>query len=223
MRLFVAGIMQGSHRGEVLHNQDYRPRLKRLLCQHLPGIDVYDPLADHQDSLHYDGDKGRRVFLEHNRMCGEVDVVLAFLPEASMGTAIEIWEAHRHGRVVVTISPLQHNWAVRFLSDILYADLEDFETDLASGKLARRIAAAADRNVSRPWAVVSCQWSVVSVVSCQWSVVSGPCHEVVSLRAPCSVPRAPCSVLLLRARLCSCVLRAPCSVLPAPCPYVPHS
>jgi hypothetical protein len=139
MRLFVAGIMQGSHLGEVLHNQDYRSRLTGLLAEHLPGAEVYDPRADHQDSLNYDGDKGLRVFLEHNRMCAEMDVVLAFVPEASMGTAIEMWEAHRHGKVVVTISPLRHNWAVRFLSNILYADLEEFETDLASGRLAKRI------------------------------------------------------------------------------------
>ena len=139
MRLFVAGIMQGSHPGEVLHNQDYRSRLTGLLSKHLPGAEVYDPRADHQDSLNYDGDKGRRVFLEHNRMCAEMDVVLAFVPEASMGTAIEMWEAHRHGKLVVTISPLRHNWAVRFLSNILYADLEEFEADLASGRLARRI------------------------------------------------------------------------------------
>jgi hypothetical protein len=125
--------------GEVLHNQDYRTRLRDLLLEHLPGVDVYDPLANHQDSLHYDDETGRRVFLDHNRMCGEVDVVLAFVPEASMGTAIEIWEAHRHGKVVVTISPLRHNWAVRFLSHLLYADMEDFEEDLVSGQLAKKI------------------------------------------------------------------------------------
>jgi hypothetical protein len=139
MRLFLAGIMQGSHVGTDLHDQHYRTRLKRLLLEHLPGLKLYDPLADHQDSINYDEHTGRRVFLEHNRMCGEVDVVLAFVPEASMGTAVEIWEAHRHGKIVVTISPLQHNWTVRFLSDILYHELHTFENELASGELARRI------------------------------------------------------------------------------------
>jgi hypothetical protein len=139
MRLFLAGIMQGSHTGEVLHNQDYRARLRLLLESHLPGADVYDPLADHQQSIDYGYDKGRRVFMEHNRMCGEVDVVVAFVPEASMGTAVEIWEAHRNGRLVVSISPLKHNWAVKFLSDILYADIERFEEELTSGRLGKRI------------------------------------------------------------------------------------
>lgn len=139
MQLFLAGIMQGSHLGEVLHNQDYRGRLKRMLAEHLPAAEVYDPLADHQESLAYDHETGRRVFMKHNRMCGRVDVVLAFVPQASMGTAVEMWEAHRHGRIVIAVSPLKQNWAVKFLSDLLYADLDEFEEDLVSGTLSRRI------------------------------------------------------------------------------------
>ena len=139
MRLFLAGIMQGSHLGQVLHHQGYRQRLKQLLADHLPDAEVYDPLADHQDSVEYGDEQGRRVFLEHNRMCGEVDVLLAFVPEASMGTGIEMWEAHRHGRIVVTISPLKHNWAVRFLSHQIFDDVEQFEQALVSGTLARTI------------------------------------------------------------------------------------
>jgi hypothetical protein len=139
MRLFLAGIMQGSHRDAILHHQGYRERLKLLLAEHLPGAQVYDPLADHSDSLNYGEDRGRQVFLHHNRLCGQVDVLLAFVPEASMGTAIEMWEAYRHGRVVVTISPLAHNWAVKFLSQLLYPSVEAFEAALASGELAKRL------------------------------------------------------------------------------------
>lgn len=139
MRLFLAGIMQGSHLGQVLHQQGYRQQLTQLLADHLPDTEVYDPLADHQESVNYGDEQGRRVFLEHNRMCGEVDVLLAFVPEASMGTAIEMWEAHRRGRIVLTISPLKHNWAVRFLSDEVFDDVDQFEQALVSGTLVRRI------------------------------------------------------------------------------------
>ena len=79
------------------------------------------------------------MFWHHNRLCREVDVVLAFVPEASMGTAIEMWEAHEHGRLVVTVSPLAHNWAVKFLSHVLYADLEEFEQAVRGGALAQRL------------------------------------------------------------------------------------
>ena len=140
MRFFLAGIMQGSHLGAVIHNQDYRGRIKQLLSEHFPGSEVYDPLADHTNSLDYDDETGRTVFFHHNQLCREVDVVLAFVPEASMGTAIEMWEAFQHGRAVIAISPLKHNWAVKFLSHQLYADIEEFEEAVTSGSLARRLA-----------------------------------------------------------------------------------
>ncbi len=124
MRVFLAGIMQGSLRDAALHKQDYRGALKRLLEAHWEGAEIYDPLADHGDSLNYEADHGRSVFLRHNAMCREVDVLLAFVPAASMGTAIEMWEAFQHGGVVLTISPLAHNWAVRFLSHEVFADYE---------------------------------------------------------------------------------------------------
>jgi len=144
MRFFLAGIMQGSHQGPSLHAQDYRARLKALLAEHVPAAEIYDPLADHTNSLDYDDELGRRVFFHHVQLCGQVDVVLAFLPEASMGTAIEMWEAYQHGAAVIAISPLKHNWAVKFLSHAVYADLEEFKTALESGEVACHI-----REVSR--------------------------------------------------------------------------
>jgi hypothetical protein len=139
MRFFLAGIMQGSHVTAALHDQDYRQRLEGLLAKHLPGATVYDPLADHRNSLDYDADRGREVFFHHLQLCREVDVVLAFAPEASMGTAIEMWEAYRNGRVVITVSPMKLNWAVKFLSHQVYADLDEFEQALTSGQVARGI------------------------------------------------------------------------------------
>lgn len=144
MRIFLAGIMQGSHLGFVLHNQSYRERLKRLLTEHLPGAEVYDPLADHQNSLDYDEAQGRSVFFHHNALCREVDAVIAFVPEASMGTAIEMWEAYQHGRAVIAISPLAHNWAIRFLSHAIYRDEEAFEAALRQGEVLKCIAQVMD-------------------------------------------------------------------------------
>ena len=140
MRFFLAGIMQGSHLGAALHNQDYRPALIKLLREHFPDAEIYDPLADHRNSLEYDDEQGRRVFFHHNYLCREVDVLIAFVPEASMGTAIEMWEGHQHGRTVLAISPLKHNWAVRFLSDRIYADFDEFAAAVADGRVAQAIA-----------------------------------------------------------------------------------
>jgi hypothetical protein len=65
--------------------------------------------------------------------------VLAFVPEATMGTAIEMWEAYKHGKAVIAVSPMKHNWAVRFLSHEVYADLDELEAALRSGRLAARL------------------------------------------------------------------------------------
>jgi hypothetical protein len=142
MKFFLAGIMQGSHAEKRVHDQDYRSRIARLIETHFPDAEIYDPRAKHTGSLGYDHATGREVFLRHNRMCGQVDVLVAFVPEASMGTAIEMWEAYRHGAAVLTISPLGHNWAVKFLSHALYADWAAFERALANGDVARCIADA---------------------------------------------------------------------------------
>jgi hypothetical protein len=142
MRFFLAGIMQGSHTEALLHDQDYRERITRMLESHFPHAEVYDPRANHSESLDYDETTGRTVFFRHNLMCREIDVLLAFVPEASMGTAIEMWEAYQHGAAVIAISPLKHNWAVKFLSHAVYADLPEFEAALQSGEVARHIEQA---------------------------------------------------------------------------------
>jgi hypothetical protein len=72
-------------------------------------------------------------------MCREVDVLLAFLPSASMGTAIEMWEAFQHGAAVFSISPMTHNWAVKYLSHGIYADEAEFLAALGSGEVAKKI------------------------------------------------------------------------------------
>ncbi len=139
MHFFIAGIMQGSHLGEVLHHQGYREQLKRLLREHFPDASIYDPLSNHRNSLEYDQRQAREVFLRHNEMCREADVVIAFVPEASMGTAIEMWEAYRHGGMVLTISPLVHNWVVRFCSHEVFADLESLAAELTTGAIQARL------------------------------------------------------------------------------------
>lgn len=139
MRFFLAGIMQGSHLAATIHHQGYRTQIKQLLEKHVAGADIYDPLADHASSLDYDDERARSVFFHHCELCRDVDAVVAYLPEASMGTAVEMWEAVHHGVAVIAITPMRLNWAVKFLSHAIYADLEAFEEDLANGRVVERI------------------------------------------------------------------------------------
>ena len=150
MKFFIAGVMQGSKIGLELHDQNYRERLKTAISQAFPNSSVYDPFERNKDSLFYTPEAGKKVFLAHNKMCGtEVDVLIAFVPVASMGTAIEIWEAWQNGAVVLAISPLVENWAVKFLSDALYPDLETFLQQLDSGEIARLLKKHRPRAIKR--------------------------------------------------------------------------
>ena len=56
-----------------------------------------------------------------------------------MGTAIEMWEAWRHDKLVISISPMKHNWAVKFLSHILFEQETEFLNALEDGSLRRRL------------------------------------------------------------------------------------
>ncbi len=137
IKVFLAGIMQGSREDDGLHPQDYRGRIREMFAQHLPDARLYCPVENHPQSLGYTHRKGREVFFDHLDMAASCDVLVAFLPEASMGTAIEMWEAHRNGRVVLTVSAMAANWTVKFLSTRLLGDLDALASFLAEGGLKR--------------------------------------------------------------------------------------
>ena len=133
MKIFLAGIVQGSMVENRMHDQDYRSRLKEVLNRTLPGVEVFCPIDQHPGSLEYDEREGRSTFFAHAKIAADADCVVAYLPEASMGTAVEMWEAYNSGRVVLAISPMKENWAVRFLSDQVFESIEAFETFAREG------------------------------------------------------------------------------------------
>lgn len=141
LKVFLAGIIQGSIAEERIHEQDYRSRLKQLLSDALPDAEVFCPIENHPNSLGYSFSKGRDVFMFLMDKAAEADLLLAFVPEASMGTAIEMWEAFNRGKLVVAISPLKKNWTVKFLSHKLCATLEEFEEFARSGELEEMLSA----------------------------------------------------------------------------------
>ena len=150
--MFLAGIMQGSHVAALVHDQHYRGALEAAVRRRWPEAEVYDPHAGHANSIGYSVEEAREVFERHVQMCREYDLVIAYVPEASMGTAIEVWEASRHGRAVITISPLVHNWVVQLTSVAVYRDREEFVEALESGAVDRLLASRAlnPRAAGRP-------------------------------------------------------------------------
>lgn len=142
MEIFLAGIIQGSELGTSVHDQGYRRRIRAVLGEAFPKAVIYSPAEEHPDSVMYDDRRGRRVFLEVMERAGGADILIAYLPEASMGTAIEMWIAFNAGKKVVAISPMRENWCVKYLSHHICSRLGDFERFVRSGGLKRLLSRA---------------------------------------------------------------------------------
>jgi TRAP-type C4-dicarboxylate transport system substrate-binding protein len=140
MKVFLAGIIQGSKVAAEIHHQDWREFIRRLLERHAPQAEVYCHYSNHPDSITYDLPRIIETFDEGVARAIDCDVLIAYLPSASMGTAIEMYEAYRSGAAVITITPMSANWVVRAYSDRILPDLAALEGMLASGDWERLLA-----------------------------------------------------------------------------------
>ena len=130
--------MQGSRAGVDIHDQSYRVAIKSAIKARFTQAEVIDPIELHPDAgLSYGPEEARRVLLELAEEAARADVLIAYLPEASMGTAVEMWQAYRAGKLILTISPLAENWVVKFLSTRVFPSLEAFESFMAEGELEK--------------------------------------------------------------------------------------
>jgi len=137
LRFFIAGIMQGSRKDPDIHSQDYRTAIRDLVLHKYPEAEIVCPWELHPDSPYYDSEKGKKTFLELIDRAGQVDYLIAYLPQASMGTALEMWQAYGQGIPILTISPMVDNWVVKFLSALVFTTLEDFADFIASDGLEK--------------------------------------------------------------------------------------
>lgn len=131
---FLAGIIQGSYSDEAVFDQGYRQRIKTVLETRYPDASVYCPVEHHPDSVGYSDEKARAVFFHHLDLVRKSDAVIVFLPEASMGSAIEMWAAHEQHVPVISITTMKTNWVVRLLSDATCLSIEDFEDLVEKGQ-----------------------------------------------------------------------------------------
>ena len=140
MRVFLAGIMQGSLVEPKIVDQSWRDAIKASLARHVPDADVYCHFEAHPESVAYDYPMIIRTLTDGFRKAAECDLLVAYLPSASMGTAIEMYEASRGGAVVLTISPLAANWVVLACSDKVFSTTEAFDEFLAGDQLSNLLA-----------------------------------------------------------------------------------
>jgi molybdopterin converting factor small subunit len=145
-RVFIGGIMQGSRRENTIDAQDYRRLIGQCLRSHLPDVEVIDPFELHPNSAAYDTAEARRTLIDLALAAGQADAVVVFVPKASMGTALEMWEAYRSGIPIFAISPLVYNWVVRCLATHVFASIEDFCAFVTDGDLERSLRSAAGQH-----------------------------------------------------------------------------
>ena len=137
MHVFLAGIMQGSRADELIGSQDYRAFIAEKLQTHVPGVKISDPYSLHPNSVDYALDQARDTFTSMTSLAADADVLIAYLPEASMGTAIEMWSARSGGTYIIAVTPLKHNWVVLVTADEIVPDLNGLIEMIEDGRIGK--------------------------------------------------------------------------------------
>lgn len=137
MHIFIAGIMQGSRLDDQIDDQNYRVRITEALRDVMPDVRITDPWALNPKSVHYDEAQARQTFFEMTSLAGTADILIAYLPQTSMGTAMEMWQAFNNNAYIIAVTPLVNHWAIRFTADEILPDLESLLMRIRSGQLLR--------------------------------------------------------------------------------------
>jgi len=140
MNIFLAGIIQGSLVEAAIHRQDWREPIRAALAR-VAGVEVYCHYSRHPNSITYELPEICDTLAEGIALAGRCDVLIAYLPSASMGTAIEMYEAHRGGAAVLSVTPMTANWVVRAYSDRVFPDIAALAEFLTGEEFPALVAA----------------------------------------------------------------------------------
>ena len=141
MKIFISGIMQGQRLDNQIGSQSYRTLISSALRTYVPDVDIIDPWVLHPNSVDYDDDKARQTFRELVRLAGTADLLLAYIPRMSMGSAMEMWEAFQQGVYTITVTPHIHHWAIKYTSDEVLPDLEALLVMIENGRFQSELPA----------------------------------------------------------------------------------
>jgi hypothetical protein len=133
MHVFIAGVMQGERLDDQVDDQQYRVRIAEALQTHLPDVQISDPWAMNPGSVDYDEVRARRTFLDMTALAGKADLLIAYLPTMSMGTAMEMWQAHQSEAYIIAVTQHVHHWAIRFTADEILPDLDTLLAKIENG------------------------------------------------------------------------------------------
>ena len=126
MKIFISGVMQGSKKGQGIQGQGYRQVITDAVKIRHPYAEIYDPFSLFPDSVEYDDQRSKQALFAMADEAASADIVIAYLPEASMGTALEMIRAYDNGKTIIGISTLEKNWFIRAVSAKIFLTLDDF-------------------------------------------------------------------------------------------------
>ena len=128
MKIYISGVMQGSKKGQGIQEQGYRQVIINAVKTRHPNAEIYDPFSVFPDSVEFDDQRAKQVLFEMADEAASADIVIAYLPEASMGTALEMIRAYDNGKLIISISTLEKNWFIGAVSAKIFISLDDFCT-----------------------------------------------------------------------------------------------
>lgn len=124
--------------GIAMEDQDYRGRIRHAILAADSAATIVDPLdmgkeraaqlyphGTPEQEMWADDCDVRDMFRDVVAAAASADVVVSYLPTASMGSAVELHAAHAAGRVVLCVAPgsMRGNWVVRAYSARVFDDI----------------------------------------------------------------------------------------------------
>lgn len=146
LRVFIAGVMQSNRQDRLIDDQNYRMKIATALKNRIPEVKIIDPWAENQNSMHYDEEQARHTFLSMTVKASEADLLIAYLPQPSMGTAMEMWQAYQANTTIIAVTPFVHHWAIRFTASQILPDLDALFALLENGRFLQEIVPQALSN-----------------------------------------------------------------------------
>ena len=124
-KVFIAGVMQGNRKDGLIYSQGYRKKISGLLHDIDPTIEVIDPDKTDPERLNYSDKQAKKMFFKYCDIASRVNLLISYLPSASMGSAIEMWSAYNSRVPIIVISPLKNNWVIKLLSVKVYVSIKE--------------------------------------------------------------------------------------------------
>ena len=141
---FLSGVMQGAKADgdgvEGTVNQDYRGQLKAAILSADSSASIIEPwdlVGAFVKETYAEGTPQSDMFRDDAHVAqafgicvdaaAKADVVISYLPEASMGSAVELHAAHQAGRKILVVAPgsMAGNWVVRSYSNQTFQSIAD--------------------------------------------------------------------------------------------------